>query len=103
MILMAWPIAVQGMGVNGTSRRFLLDILSASMWFGWNLIKTLNLCFYPLDTWFTRTWSHSTHLDAPVLQKNTYTHRDIHVYVQDVYIMYSIEHSVCHLRVCNLE
>lgn len=50
MILMACPIAVQARAVSGTSRRFLLDILSASMWLGWALIKKWDLCFYPLDT-----------------------------------------------------
>lgn len=50
MILMACPIAVQSKAVSGTSQRFLLDVLSASMWLGWDLIKKRDLCFYPLDT-----------------------------------------------------
>lgn len=50
MILMACPITVQGKAVSGTTYRFLLDILSASVWLGWDLIKKQDLCFYPLDT-----------------------------------------------------
>lgn len=47
---MACPITVQVGADSGTTHGFLLNILSASLWLGWDLIKRQDLCFYPLDT-----------------------------------------------------
>lgn len=57
MILMACPIVVQGKAVSGTSQKFLVDILSASVWLGWDLIKKAGFMFLPFGYWFTRTGS----------------------------------------------
>ena len=35
-----------------------LDILSVSMWLGWDLIKKAGFMPLPFGYWFTRTWSH---------------------------------------------
>lgn len=81
MILMAQTISEHGRAVSRTSRRFLVDILSASAWLGWDLIKKSTI--YAFTLWIL-VYKNTELLNRCPCPSGTGTCRDNHACVRDV-------------------